>query len=221
MNSAAKITKAPIGIRHELAVLGLTPEIVQGAVQFGESFRAACTIYDPRIFWGTTAWARTLRGLRESLQKLGWRPDHTSNFETVVSPDRTRAISVSTGDIETGKYNPPHEPKLKHAKGIMYQAAIDVNTWLFEDMALDAKRKTDRLLEAHKRILWILLMRRDGDTVYSELSLPFKLTNGQVDGWKHRIILEPFEAEPLNDGVDDSDDDDGGSEIEVEVVRRS
>jgi hypothetical protein len=225
MNSAAKVTRAPIGIRHELSLLGLKPEFFETSVSYGEANRAACSAFDPRIFWGTTAWARTLRRLREVLTKLGWKSDNERNFEIVISPDRTFAISVATGDRETGKFNPPHEPKVKNPKGIMYKTAISVNTWLFEDMATDARRKTARLLEVQKRVLWIFLIHRDGDIVYSELSLPRKFTDGHIDGWKHRIILPPQEVPPLNEGVDDSEDDGGiggdAQEFEVEVVRRS
>lgn len=221
MNSTAKVTRAPIGIRHELSLLRLKPEFFEMALSYGEANRAACSGHDPRIFHGTTAWARTLRRLREILTKQGWGTDNEWNFEIVISPDNTFTISVATGDRETGKFNPPYEPKLKNPKGFMYRRAITVNTWLFEDMASDAKKKTARLLEAQKRILWIFLMHREGDIVYSELSLPRNFANGHVDGWKHRIILPPFDAPPLNEGFDDSDDGSDAQEFEVEVVRRS
>jgi hypothetical protein len=226
MNSAAKVTRAPIGIRHELSLLKLKPEFFEMSLSYAEANRVACTGNDPRIFHGITAWARALRKLREILRKQGWGTANESNFELVISPDNTFAISVATGDRETGKYNPPYEPRLRNPKGLMYRLAINVNAWLFDDMANDAQRKTARLLEAQKRILWIFLMHREDDIVYSELSLPRKFSNRHVDGWKHRIILPPFDAPPLNEGFDDSDDggsddDSDAQEFDVEVVRRS
>ena len=91
MNSTAKVSIGAISVRQELhALVGLTPEILADGISFGEMHRAFCTDNDPRIFAGTTAWARTLRGLRENkdLVRAGWSNDRTGNYETVVSPDK-------------------------------------------------------------------------------------------------------------------------------------
>jgi len=215
-----------ISVRQELALLGLRPEDLADAISFGERYRALCTDNDPRIFQGTTAWARTLRGLRENkrLVRLGWTKDRTGNFETCVCPDKSYAISVSTGDKETGKYNPefPYiQPRLKHPKGIMTKAAVEVNAWLFPDMAADAKKKADELEAVEKRATWILLVHRDGNLVFAELSLASKFSSGQVEEWKHRIILEPLDVEPLIDVADDSGDESGEVEVDVPVRRRT
>ena len=140
MSVVAKVTTGTIGVRQELNTLGLTPEILADAIRFGETYRALCTADDPRIFHGVTAWARTLRGLRshDSLKQDGWTKDHTGNFETVVSPDKSFAISVTTGDKATGKYDPVQpfiQPRLKHPHGVMMQAAVDMNPWLFPELA--------------------------------------------------------------------------------------
>ena len=226
MNVTAKVSMGAISVRQELAVLGLTPEDLADAISFGESYRALCTDNDPRIFQGTTAWARTLRGLRENkrLTRLGWTKDRTGNFETAVCPDKTFAISVSTGDKETGKYDPAFpfiRPRLKHTKGIMTKAAVDMNAWLFPEMAADAKKKVEEIAVVEKRATWILLIHRDLNVVFAELSLASKFNAGQVEEWKHRIILEPLSVEPVPDVVDDSGDDSGEEEVDVPVRRRT
>jgi hypothetical protein len=227
MQATAKVTNGAISVRQELAVLGLTPEILYESIEFGESYRALCTPNDPPSFHGVTAWARSLRGLRESLSHLGWTKDDTGNYSTVVNPDKSLAISVATGDKETGIYDPGRplaSPKLKHPKGSMTQAAVALNRvvlYLFEDMAADAKAKADEQEAAANRITWILLKRRERDTVFAELSLASKLDGGQVSLWEHRIILEPFDVEPVVDIDDDSGDDSGDLEIDVPVRRLS
>jgi hypothetical protein len=226
VNATAKVTMGAISVRQELSALGLKPDDLAEAISFGEKYRALCTDNDPRIFQGTTAWARTLRGLRENkrLVRLGWTKDRTGNFETAVSPNKTFAISVTTGDKETGKYDPERpflQPRLKHPKGIMTKAAIDVNAWLFPDMAADAKKKADEIEAVEKRATWILLIHRDGNVVFSELSLASKFSSGQVDQWKHRIVLDPLDVEPLIDVADDSGDDSGEADIDVPVRRRT
>jgi hypothetical protein len=223
MQAVTKITKGEIGVREELELLGLIPEDLSGAIQFGEAHRALCTEDDPRIFHGTTAWARTIRGLRQQdrLRYAGWTKDRTGNFETFVSPDNSLAIAVMTGDKETGKHNPANpfiKPRPKHPKGIMLKGAVDTNDWLFPDLAAIAKAKAEKLEAAANRATWILLLQRDGDIVYAELSLPLKFSAGQVGDWRHRIILDPLDVEPLPFVTADSDDDDADN-IDVPVER--
>jgi hypothetical protein len=226
VNATAKVSMGAISVRQELAALGLKPEDLADAISFGEKYRALCTDNDPRIFQGTTAWARTLRGLRENkrLLRLGWTKDRTGNFETCVCPDKSYCISVSTGSKETGKYDPAFpsiKPHLKHPKGIMTQAAVEVNAWLFPELAADAKKKAEELEALKKRATWILLLHRDGNIVFAELSLASEFSGGQVTHWRHRIILEPLEVEPLIDVADDSGDDSGEADVDVPVRRRT
>ena len=224
MQPIPKITRGPIDVRQVLLLLGLTPEILNEAIDFGEKYRALCTPNDPRIFQGTTAWARTHRGLREILIPLNWKKDDTGGFETVVNPDGSLAISVTTGGKGTGRYIPGTSPKLKHPHGVLYKEAVDRNRSaqliLFADMAAEAKAKADKLEASLKRSTWILLIRREGDVVFSELSLPLEFSGGgQVEDWKYRIILEPFDAEPIADIGDDSGEDEGDV-IDIPVNRR-
>ncbi len=227
MQATARITKGDIGVRQELAALGLTPEILYEAMEIGESYRALCTPNDPPSFHGVTAWARSLRALREILTNKEWTKDDAGNYSTVVNPDKSLAIAVSTGDKETGIYDPTRplaSPKLKHPKGNMTRAAVNQNAvalYLFEDMAADAKAKADEQEAAEKRITWMLLKRREKDTIFAELSLASKFDGGQVSGWEHRIILEPFDVEPVVDVGDDSGDDSGDIAIDVPVRRLS
>jgi hypothetical protein len=103
----------------------------------------------------------------------------------------------------------------------MTRAAVEVNAWLFPDMAADARKKADELEALERRATWILLIHRDGNVVFAELSLASKFSSGQVDEWKHRIILEPLDAEPLFDVADDSGDEPGEAEVDVPVRRRT
>ena len=96
-----------------------------------------------------------------------------------------------------------------------------MNAWLFPDMAADAKKKAEELQAAQKRATWILLIHRDENVVYAELSLASKFSSGQVEEWKHRIVLQPLQFEPLVDVADDSADDSGEGDVDVPVRRRS
>jgi hypothetical protein len=222
MLAATKITIGEIGVRQELDLLGLFMEDLIEAILFGETHRGFCTDDDPRTFHGTTAWARTLRGLRQNKRLLakGWERYRLDNFETFVSPDKTFQICVTTGDKETGKYDPDQpsiKPKPKNPKGIMLQRAVTTNAWLFPELGVDAEVKRKRLEAIQKRATWILLIHRKDDLVYAELSLPSAFEAKNVKDWGHRIILDPLDVEPLFDVRDDSDD--GTDEMDIPVER--
>lgn len=226
MQAFAKVTTGEVGVREQLALLGLTPEDLMEAIRFGETHRALCTPDDPRGFPGMTAWARTVRGLRSGrLRTEGWTADDTGNYPTLVNPDKTLAIAVCTGDAQTGIYDPnrPFEkPKLKYTKGTMTIEAVERNSsnpYLFPEMNEDAKAKRAKIEAAANRITWMLMRRRDGDTLFSEFSLPWEISDaGQVEDWKHRIILDPLDVDPIPMLEDDSGDD-SGDVIDVPVQR--
>ena len=227
MLAATKITIGEINVRQELSVLGLLLEDLIGAILFGETHRGLCSDDDPLTFPGTTAWARTLRGLRENdrLWNLGWRKSREDNFETLVNPDHTLAICVMTGDRATGKYNPDFpnvKPRPKNPKGIKLQRAISVNTWLFPELAADADVRNARLRALDHRATWILLIHRDKgintDLVYAELSLPSEFDGHQVTDWGHRIVFPPLEVEPTPNVRGDSDDESEEIFVAVEKI---
>jgi hypothetical protein len=226
MQAFTKVTTGEISVRGQLLSLGLTPEDLVEAIRFGESHRALCTPDDPPSFHGVTAWARTVRGLRiGSLRHNNWTADDSGNYSTIINPDKTLAIAVVTGDDATGIYDPAMpfaQPKLKYTKGNKTREAVERNSltlFLFPDMAADAKAEQDKAEAAANRITWMLLRRRKKDTVYAELSLPWKFSDaGQVSSWRQRIILDPLDVEPILDLLDDSGND-SGDVIDVPVQR--
>ena len=45
-------------------------------------------------------------------------------------------------------------------------------------------------------LIWMFMRRRDGDTLFSELSLPDAEESGRVVGWAARLIFEPIVFQP-------------------------
>ena len=211
--------KGAINVRRELGKLGCTPDEFEIAIRYGEGKRGACPPYDPPTFPGTTAWATTTRKFREIKIKQNWTPEDDRNFSTIVSPNGRLAITITTGDNGTGVYVPGQSPKLKHPKGIMADTAVKRNRggWLFQDMAADAKAQADKLKAKEKRVTWFLLMRRQGDFVFAELSLPWTISeSGQVESWRRRIILDPIEIEAFFA----IEDDDVAEVIDITVTKK-
>ncbi|SRR6266404_2099817 len=228
MEATCKVTTLASDVRQELAALGLTSETVIEALLAGETERALCTPNDPPCFHGIVAWARSLRRFREVLLSKNWTKDDTGNFSTVVNPDKTLAISVATGDNETGIYDPARpyaSPRLKYPKGNMTRQAVDRNwmyLYLFPDMEAEAKTKAKEIEAAEKRITWMLVRRRENDKLFAELSLPAEFNSGHVERWRHRILIGPLDLDPLvTTGDGESGDDAGDIAIDVQVRRRS
>jgi len=167
-----------------LAELGLGEETLRQAVTDGELARASCTRNDPRVYPGQTAWARTTRGLREALVPRGWEPSEEANLPTIVSPDKTMAITVSSGDDGTGCLT--RSPQTRNPKGTATLRAIFENhRQLRFGFIEDDEGKLPRLT-------WVLLVARVKGEVRCELSLPAAVGDGgRVTAWSERIILDP------------------------------
>lgn len=195
---------------NALNKLGLTEEILENAIKRGEIARDSCTKNDPPCAPGFDAWAKTVRGLRDTLIPKGWTRCDDQNFPTIVSPDKKVVIAVATGNEATGISTA--EPNMKNPRGSAAQSAVNLNQkFLFPEM-----RPTIEEIAAADQVIWILLKRRAGDTVFSELSLPALMTkDGHIAKWDTRIILSPISIDPAFEMQEDSSE-----EIDVPVIRR-
>lgn len=187
--------------RHEiadtttrLAELGLDRSDLQEAVMQGMFARSECTPNDPPLFAGFTAWARTVRVLREKLIPKQWTRSDEGNYPLVVNPVGNLAIAVATGDESTGIAMA--NPMTKSPKGPRTQSAIEVNQYqisLFEVFPEFEIPETPH----NDRVTWILLQHYDQSKkeVRFELSLPSSYSE-KVDGWSERIILSALPFDP-------------------------
>jgi hypothetical protein len=211
------VRNGDIPVTNALADLGLNEDIVSEAILQGEIARASCTKNDPPCVPGIYSWGSTVRAFRDILIPLGWEKDDTGNYSTVVSPDKSFAIAVVTGDAGTGLAD--HQPTSKYRKGNKTRDAIAANQQcLFPEDQQVADEEAAKAEAAEKRITWMLLKRRSGDRVFAELSLPKEISkSGLVEEWQTRIILTPIDVEPIVI----LDDDVSGETVEVPVRRRS
>lgn len=208
---AAAVKTSTIEVVNALADLGLTSEILIEAIRRGEIARDSCTANDAPGAPGFYAWAQTVRGLRDILMPQGWVRNDDVCYSRVISPDKSIAIAVVTGDDGTG--NKDMSPKTKYPKGTATQAAVNSNQWSLFGEPLSVETE-----EPQTWITWMLLRKRTGDSVFAELSLPSSMTkDGQVESWQTRIILNPILIDPNIE----IDDDSSEPPIDVIVRRRS
>lgn len=208
---ATVVKTSAIEVVDALTQLSLTAEILSEAILRGEIARDSCTANDAPGAPGFYAWAGTVRALRDILMPQGWSRNDDVCYSRVVSPDRSIAIAVVTGDDGTG--NKDANPKTKYPKGTATQAAVSCNQGYLFGEPLSVEDETPETW-----LTWMLLRKRTGDSVFAELSLPSSMTKeGQVESWQTRIILNPILVDPNIEVEDDSSE----PPIDVPVRRRS
>ncbi|HEV3208809.1 MAG TPA: hypothetical protein VGY91_00980 [Chthoniobacterales bacterium] len=175
-----------------LSDLGLNEGMLLQAVQQGQGSWVSCTSNHPPLYRGIAAWAETVSGLREQLLPLGWRRVEQGNLPLTVSEKGNIAITVSTGDEQTGRVD--GSPCTRSSKGPRTKSAVTANALqlkLFGDIPICP----EDLESINGQMTFILLFHRDTteNEIRCELSRPIKMNvEGQVAGWAERIILEPM-----------------------------
>jgi len=186
------VRSEPIEVQSRLSQLGLIEQVLLDAVARGNMRRQECTPNHPTSFIGLEAWGWTVCYLREGLVPKGWTRCEEGNWPLTVHPSKRMAISVATGDENTG--NPNAIPMTKSPKGPNTVQAIAKNHLqisLFEDWMFPDQNGEDQ----ENRLTWLLLISSQNGKVRCELSLPMTC-NGKVDGWKERIILRDLDINP-------------------------
>lgn len=220
---------------RRLSDLGIADEMLVRAASRADADAVMCTPLDPPNLEGIIRWGRFVRYLREELIPLGWDWDNSKNFCRVVSPDRTFAIVVSSGDDLTGV--PDATPSTKYAKGVTTGDAVAANLQpaLFDllgdgsgdivESPWEEGADTPNEVEDDAAIpVWYLLFRLTPEAIIVELSFPNETElegtsarNVWITSWVERIIPVPVDR---GDMVQDLPDEDDGDEFEVAVSPR-
>lgn len=175
--------------------LGLQESMLLDAVRIGQIARGNCSPHHPPTYPGTSAWAETVRVLRDQHVPLGWTVNNDENFPTVVSPDGKIAIAVMTGDEGTGRLD--HPVSTKSTRGPKTAAIVADNAQLDMFSLLGLKEKETTAGTPGATATWILLVYRSPKEIRCELSLPSVMGQGdKIEGWEHRIPLGSISLEP-------------------------
>ncbi len=180
------------------ALSGLTPEILANALIFGEAERRGCTENDPGILRGMIGWGRPIRSLREQLRPSGWKRVENGSLPLVVSPDGKVALTVETGDDQTGN------PKSRYAR-TEYPKGPMLREWANGHQQLSLEEDGE---ETPVPDLWILLVRRTSTEIIAELSRP---TSAGKDKRLHfageRIFLPPIPVDRTMPYAEEEDEE--------------
>lgn len=174
----------------------LEQELLLEANQRGYEARLEATPAHARTAAGTLHWHAFVPALRGALAERGWSIRDERNCPLVISPDKSMAIVVMTGNIETGK--PYGNPTNQADKGTVLDEAVQHNVQyqLFESQAISKLSKTEGGTQ-----LWVLLYHVEAGSngmkeIRTELSLPSDFQHKKIVRWAERIILRPLSGEP-------------------------
>jgi hypothetical protein len=206
-------------VNKRLAGLGLEETDLLQPAERGFSAFASCTPNHPPAIPGLWAWGETVCALGERLIPLGWERRNESNWPLVINKNGTIALSVATGNEDTGRKD--GDPLTASAKGPRTVNAIMANQrqLVFPEMLPPVES-----LNAPGRATWLLLVYRDIDAreMRCELSRPISMdAEGRVDGWAERIILKPRPFDGIGDVLAGGDNGPQSPEITVEIKRRA
>jgi hypothetical protein len=204
-------------VPDRLAQLGLDADVLREALRIGYGHAAGCTEHEPHSLPGTLVWGKGIGNLRDVMKvRSAWRPDSTSNYETVVHSSGSHGVALALGTAQTGRRD-GHPPRTKTPKGPATMRVIELNrqlTLVGEDPAFG----TDSA-DVAPRETWLLLHHYDpvAEEIRCEPSCPAVMEGKQVTGWRQRILLEPVPFSlnlefPLDDDADD---------IDIDVSRRA
>jgi len=206
-------------VNRRLAELGLEGDDLLQPAERGFSAWANCTANHPKAIPGLWAWGETVCALGERLIPLGWERKDESNWPIVINKSGTIALSVATGNEDTGRRD--SDPLTASAKGPRTVNAIVANQrqLVFPEMLPPVES-----LNAPGRATWLLLVYRDVDAreMRCELSRPISMDDdGRVDGWAERIILTSRPFDGIGGVFADGGNGPQSPEITVEIKRRA
>jgi hypothetical protein len=172
-----------------LAAIGITAaDLNATVVQIYRAFAAVGPLH-PKGFSGTNSWADGTQAIRATMVPKGWKIADPNGQPRIVSPGGRYAITVSSGNPNTG--NPNKTPQTKNSKGSQTSRSVAYNSRQGE-LFVNEPQENVISVAAEEQMLWFLLYYVDieGKEVRYELSCPITVgDNDKVDGWAVRIIM--------------------------------
>lgn len=197
------------------AVFGLSEHDVVDVVMQGLLARSSCSPHHPKTFPGLYQWAETVRALRDKTVPMGWGTRDENNFPLSVHPSKKIVIAVQTGDRDTGVRG--GNPSNRAPKGANTEDAVFSNQ---QQLKLFDSIPALPTYEAGggDSIMWVLLYHVASDEIRFELSLPMKMVGGKIRSWEERIVFRSVRFDDAN--IEIGDEDDNGTDIEIDIERR-
>lgn len=220
-SSHCTVSVEPNAVAARLAELHPTLDIdlLREVSEHGYRRRIEATDMHSTTAAGSFHWHESVFALRTMLSERGWKNEDVKNCPLIVSPDRAIALSLMTGDAETGW--PQGNPSNQAQKGVVLETAVAKNQQQLK--LFNAKSISTELSNRQEATqLWVVLYNvavgSSGNTeIRMEVSLPWEFENKRIVGWRERLILAP--TAPDGEGV--AQPDLPTAPIDVPIERRT
>ncbi len=208
----------PEDAEDRLLELGLSVDLLHGAIREGQIAGDFCTEAHPVFYPGCRVYGETNGGLRLRLALQAWTFNNDANIPRAISPDGKMVITALQGDAQTGLRDgrdaqtrrPRKEGSIRIIKRNEQLVMVDL---LPGD---DPEVIGDQADAGEVGPTWFLLYFRSGDKVRCELSLATGVTStGGLIKWRERLILPELDMHHGPNGPDALGDD---SPVDVPVT---
>lgn len=175
----------------QLSALGIPVKTIEESLLDGHHGRASCSALHPQWFGGSHQYADIVQGLRLRLIPLGWTASEVRGFATIVSPDESFQVAVSSADAQVGREG---SPRTKNPKGAATVYAIERNKEqrkLFGTLPIVLPPRN--IIKPSGRTTWFLLYHQTNTEIWFELSLPKSMgLDGRPNDWAVRLKFAPI-----------------------------
>jgi hypothetical protein len=218
-------TTSPLHVQADkesrLAALGLSEQLLEDGMRFAAAEMDRCSGNDVVSAEGNAGYGKPMRFLRDRLRPAGWtKGGPPIGLESVINPDRTFQIVISSATPATGREN--QMPATKYPKGRQTAEAIeDPNQLVLDLVTFTREPKLDL-----KTLFWLYCLDKKNNEIRHELSIPTHMSiapmakRGRIDEFGSRIILSPISLD-LDSILEEVREDDFSEDLDIPVVRRT
>lgn len=178
---------AEVIARLQQLSIDLTPELFKTTMLSGLGARREATPASPVTAEGVLQWFSNVKELRTSLLAKQWKKHDLKNCPFIISPDRSVAIVVMTGSVETGRQG-QKDPTNQAEKGSVAESFVHGNNQL--DLFNHTAVRAIQPLQQETQV-WVLLYHYDKalKEVRYELSYPTGFGKRKITHWGERLLL--------------------------------
>ena len=192
----------------------------------GLRFKANLTEHDTQAIRGIGVWNAVHRGLADASVQHGWIRREYKNFAVIERPPGGLSIAVLAGSSSTGLAEPADDPQnscpISPGQRVQTLKRIETNREIVDYRSHFSNVSAEW---GPAPLTYFLVHRIDeyASEIRGELSLPTRVQDGYITGWRERIILSPQEgsasATPM---VEDGPSTYGGEEpIVIPIVDKA
>lgn len=197
-------------VKHELAKLGLTAELIREVAIAAAGARAETLPIDPCSAPGTQAYIYGVRAIRLRLLPQGWEMSRVGNVESTVNHDLGVQIFFQNVDQACGI----RDPEAISGKGAASRDLVQSGQG--ELFPREESRSTQERGSPLK--VWLICVSSDDTHVRAEVSCPEVFQGSQFEGFKKRLFVVDESFGPTSKKVGRPDDD--FPDLDVQVTRK-